>query len=54
MFKKLREWWNPTPKTAEQLAVQEEAKALRESVETQRTGSLDGPAQFTHGGKESR
>jgi len=54
MLKRLREWFSPRPRTAEELAAQQEAKAIRASMETQRTGSLDGSAQFTHGGKESR
>jgi hypothetical protein len=54
MFRRLREWFRPTPKSAEDLAAQQEAKALREQMETQRTGSLTGPSNVTHGGRESR
>jgi hypothetical protein len=54
LLRKLREWFRPTPKNAEELAARQEADALRRQMETQRTGSLDGSGQFTHGGKESR
>jgi hypothetical protein len=54
MLKRLQEWLRPTPKTAEELAAEHEAEALRQQVETQRMGALKGAPQFTHGGKESR
>jgi hypothetical protein len=40
--------------TAEDEAAYEEGKRIREGIETQRLGDLDGPAGYTHGGKESR
>jgi hypothetical protein len=54
MLGKLREWLRPTPKSAEELAAEREAEALREQIETERMGTMRGASQFTHGGKESR
>ena len=53
MFKRLREWFRPAPKTAADLATEQEARAMREQMETQRTGSLGGSPNITHGGRES-
>jgi hypothetical protein len=55
MLKRLREWFRPSPKNAEELASELEARELRREMETQRTGSLRGsPSNITHGGRESR
>ena len=54
MLRRLRELFRPTPKSAEELAAEREAQALRQEIETQRMGALKGAPQFTHGGKESR
>jgi hypothetical protein len=40
--------------TQEDLDARLEAKRMREGMETLRTGSLEGPPMFTHGGRESR
>jgi hypothetical protein len=40
--------------TAEDEAAYEEGKHIREGIETLRLGDLEGPAGYTHGGKESR
>jgi hypothetical protein len=40
--------------TPEDLTAQAEAKEMRYDIETLRTGDLQGPPLFTHGGKESR
>jgi hypothetical protein len=54
MFRRLRELFRPAPKTAEDLAAEQEAKAMREQMKTQRYGALKGAPNMTHGGRESR
>jgi hypothetical protein len=54
MLGKLREWLKPTPKTAEDVAAQQDAERLRQERETLKQGSFTGSSQWTHGGKESR
>jgi hypothetical protein len=55
MFKRLVEWIRPSaPKTSEDLEAQAEAEQMRQQRETQRMGALEGPAMYTHGGRESR
>jgi hypothetical protein len=51
---KIPDWFSPKPKTGEDLAAQQQAKVMRDSMETQRTGALDGAPGYTHGGKDSR
>jgi hypothetical protein len=40
--------------TVEDEAAYEEGKRIREGIETLRMGDLQGPAGYTHRGKESR
>jgi hypothetical protein len=40
--------------SAEDEAAREESKQIREGIETLRMGDLEGPAAYTHRGKESR
>lgn len=40
--------------TAEDEAAYQEGKRLRQDLEALRTGSLDGPQPYTHGGRESK
>jgi hypothetical protein len=54
-FKRLREWFRPSPKSAEDLAAEQEAKALREQMETRRVGSrAGGTSGGMYGDRESR
>jgi hypothetical protein len=49
------EWFRGRPPaSSEDQAARAEALRIREEIETERTGSLEGPPMFTHGGKESR
>jgi hypothetical protein len=48
-LRKLRAWWSGDGDPE----ARAEAERIREDVETIRMGSLSGPAQVTHGGKDS-
>jgi len=51
LLKKLRRKRELTP---EDVAAREQAKVMRNEMETLRTGSIGGAENFTYGGKESR
>jgi len=42
------------PANVEDEAARQEAKRIRDDVETERLGALEGPPLYTHGGEESR
>jgi hypothetical protein len=56
MFKKLLQFFRRPKRevTPEDEAAYEEGQRIREGMETLRMGDLEGPAGYTHGGKESR
>jgi hypothetical protein len=56
MFKSLLQFFRRPKRevTAEDEAAYEEGQRIREGIETLRMGDLQGPAGYTHRGKESR
>jgi hypothetical protein len=48
--RKLKAWWSGEPQDPEARA---EADRIRQEMETLRTGSLTGPPNVTHRGKDS-
>jgi hypothetical protein len=49
-LRKLKAWWSGDDADPEARA---EAEQIRKEMETIRTGSLTGPPNITHGGKDS-